>query len=299
MVAAGATTPPDPGSAPVVPAPQPPDATVQGQAPETPPEAAVPAETKGPIPFDRHEAILKNARTKTEQEVVQRFQQQYGPHVELGSRIQQDPVGTVVQLVNELSSHPQYATEVISALARTLGARRGMNTAVEEAPQADLVTTDGKTEVYSAEQQAKREAWLLQKWEKQLEERLTPLQQREQQAQERERYEVAVKDAHTRMAKVLEPFKALPEFKENQQAIAAKTQAFMDEGHDPQTALGLAVANVLRDVVLPNRTAQSRNELVAQAVAKATGSTTVPGQNPAAPAKRPTSMTEAFSGIKF
>lgn len=204
----------------------------------------------------------------------------------------------MVQLVNELSSHPQYGTEVISALARTLGARRGVN-AAEDEPQADLITADGHTEVYSAAQQAKREAWLQRQWMKQLDERLTPLQQREQQAQERERHEFAVKDAHTRMAKVLEPFKALPEFKENQPAIAAKTQAFMDEGHDPQTALGLAVANVLRDVVLPNRTAQSRNELVAQAVAKATGSTTVPGQNPAAPAKRPTSMTEAFSGIKF
>ena len=296
MAAVGETTTPDPGSVPA-PSEQPPDATVQALTPDTPPEVAVP-EPKGPIPFDRHEAILKNARVKTEQDVLQRVQQQYGPHVELGSRIQQDPVGTVVQLVNELSSHPQYATEVISALARTLGARRGQS-AAEEEPQADLVTADGQTHVYSAEQQAKREQWLQRQWLKQVEERLSPLQQREQQAQERERYEGAVKDAHTRMSKVLEPFKALPEFKTHQKAIAAKTQAFMEEGHDPQTALGLAVANVLREVELPNRTAQSRNELVAQAVAKSTGSTTVPGQTPAAPAKRPTSMGEAFAGIKF
>lgn len=293
----GETTTPDPGKAAPVTGEQPPDATVQAPGSETPPATAVP-DAKGPIPFDRHEAILKNTRAKTEQEVGQRFQQQYGPHVELGSRIQQDPVGTVVQLVNELSSHPQYATEVISALARTLGARRGM-AAAEEEPQADLVTADGQTHVYSAEQQAKREQWLQRQWMKQLDERLSPLQQREQASQERERYEYAVKDAHTRMGKVLEPFKALPEFKENQAAIAAKTSAYMDEGHDPQTALGLAVANVLRDVVLPNRTAQSRNELVAQAVAKATGSTTVPGQTPAAPAKRPQSFAEGFGGIKF
>jgi hypothetical protein len=301
MMRVGETTTPDPGST-QTPGEPPPVATTQAQPPETPPETAVAAaEVKGPIPFDRHEAILKNARVKTEQEVTQRFQQQYGPHVELGSRIQADPVGTVVQLVNELSEHPEYGSHVISALARTLGARRGLKaqTAADEAPQPDLVTQDGTIQAYSADRLAEIRAYDRQQILKEVDARLTPFQQREEQQLIRERHEAAVKDANTRMAKVLEPFRALPEFKENQTAIAAKTKALMDDGHDPQTALGLAVANILREVVLPTKTAQSRNELVAQAVAKSTGSTTVPGQTPAAPAKRPTSMAEGFASIKF
>lgn len=301
MARVGEATTPDPGSVPD-PGVQPPDATVQAQTTPPPVETVPTPETKGPIPFDRHESILKNARTKTEQEVSQRFQQEYADHLRIGKQIQADPVGAVVQLVSELTEHPEYGGPVISALARALGARRGQRPPVEAdadaAPEADLQTTDG-TRVYSAEQLAKREAWFQKQMLSQVDQRLSPLQQREQAAQAREKHDAAVKDANARMSKVLEPFKALPEFKEHRTAIAEKTKALMAEGHEPQVAIGLAFSHVLRDVVMPSRAAQSRNELVAQAVAKSTGSTTVPGTAPAAPAKRPQSMSEAFSSIQF
>ncbi len=295
----GDPTTPDPGSVPVL-GEQPPDAIAQAQPVPTPAETVPTPEAKGPIPFDRHESILKNARTKVEQEVTQRFQEQYADHVRIGSQIQADPVGTVVQLVNELSQHPEHGSQVISALARALGARRGQGqTAVtDEEPQPDFQTPDGAG-VYSAERLAAIRAYDRQQILKEVDQRLNPLQQREQAAQVREKHEAAVKDANSRMSKVLEPFKALPEFNEHRHAIAEKTKAFMAEGHEPQVAIGLAFSHVLRDVVMPSRAAQSRNELVAQAVAKSTGSTTVPGTAPAAPAKRPASMQEGFAAIRF
>ena len=281
------------------PAGEPPPAAAPAQPPqpETPPAETVPApETaKGPIPYDRHESILKNARTKTETEVTQRFQQQYGPHVELGNRIQADPVGTIVGLIEGLASHPEHGPAVISALARTLGSRRSQAVEDQE-PQADLQTPDG-TLVYSAPQLAKREAWVRKQLDASIEQRLQPLQQREQQQIARERQTEAVKAANDRMAKVLEPYKALPEFEANKPAIRAKAEALMGEGHSAETALGLAVVQVLREVVMPSRAAQSSQQLLADAVKKATGSTSAPGTAAPAPAGRPKDLHDAFSRI--
>jgi len=297
MAKVGDPATPDPGR--VLKAETPPVAATAPLQPAPPPVEPVPTpETKGPIPFDRHEAALKNARTKAAQEATQTFQQQYAPHVQLGQQIQAAPVPTVVGLVNELANHPDYGPQIISELARTLGARRGRTASPEtDEPQPDLTTADGSIRTYSAEQLAKREAWLKSQWMSEVQQQLGPIQEREKQQQARERLDTATKDADTRMSKVLAPFQALPEFQANRPAIAEKTSALMSDGHEPQVALGLAVAHVLREVVLPSRTAQSRNDLVAEAVKKSTGTTTVPGATPAAPASRPTSMLEGFRRI--
>lgn len=274
----------------------PPAASVQAteQTP-TPVPAAPVVEPKGPIPYERHESILKNARTKTETEISQRFQQQYGAHVELGNRITADPVGTVVGLIEGLASHPDHGNAVISALARTLGSRRSAGEDSE--PQADLQTPDG-TLVYSAQQQARREQWVRRQIEQQIDQRLQPLQAREQQRVAQERVTQAKAEAMTRMGKVLEPYKQMmPDFDSHKPALLEKSRAYLEAGHDAQTALGLAVTAVLHES-LPKRAAQSRDQLVAQAVAKATGSTSPPGTAPAAPAARPTDFAEAFGRLK-
>lgn len=282
-----------------IPGETPPAAAIAQTPPTTTPSAEpVPSvETKGPIPFDRHEAALKNARTKTEGEITQRFQQQYGAHVELGNRFQADPIGTAVQIIQELSNHPEHGSQVISALARTLGARRGQATEGQE-PQADLQAADG-TLVYSAERLAQWQQWNSQKLMEQVDQRVAPLQQREQQMVAQERHREAVTAAHDRMSKVLAPYQALPEFTEHRAAIAAKAQSYINDGHDAQTALGLAVTTVLRETVMPARAAQSQSQLLAQAVAKSTGSTAAPGAAPAAPAGRPRDFREGFGRLSM
>lgn len=290
MARVGETAPPHPG----VPGDPPPAAI----APQTPTAPAVPSvDAKGPIPFDRHEAALKNARTKTEAEVGQRFQQQYAPHVELGNRFQADPIGTAVQVIRELSAHPEMGPLITSALARELGSRRGQQAPqTDQEPQADLQTADG-TLVFSAEQLAKREAYQRQRLMQEVDQRLTPLQQREQQLAAQEQYRAATSAANDRMSKVLAPYQALPEFTEHKAEIAAKTQTFLGEGYDAQTALGLAVTTVLREVVMPARTAQSQQQLQAAAVAKSIGSTSAPGGAPAVPAGRPKNFADAFKRV--
>jgi len=266
-----------------------------GEPPEAVAQAA--ADTKGPIPFDRHERILQNARVKTEQEVTQRFSQQYGAHVELGDRIARDPVGTVVGLIESLANHPDHGTAVISALARTLGSRRGA-AADDVEPQADLQTPDG-TLVYSAPQLAAWHQWNQKRFEQQIDQRLGPLQEREQARIAQERLESAKAEANQRMSKVIEPYKKLlPDWDRHKPKLLEKSQAFLQEGYDAQTSLGLAVMSVLTSDVVPARAASQQQALVAQAVAKATGSTSQPGTAVAGVATRPKDFTEAFGRIK-
>lgn len=267
--------------------------------PETPPVATVPTpETKGPIPFDRHEAALKNARTKTEAETTQRFQTQYAEHVAFGDKIQADPVGTLAGAISVISQDPVLGPQMISALARTLGAHRPPQPEADQEPQADFQGPDG-TPFMSAPQQAKWAEWNRQQIFKEVDQRLQPFQQREQQHEARERYQAETQAADDRMSKVFAPYAEQPEFTANQPAIAAKVTELLAAGHDPSTALGLAYAHVLRETVLPSRAAQSQQTLVAQAVAKSTGSTTAPGTSPATPAARPQSMGEAFGAIQW
>lgn len=297
MAEVGDPAPPDPSDPVPVGQPPPVAATAPPPTVDPAPDATVPtADPKGPIPFDRHESALKNARLKTEAEVGQRFQQQYGAHVELGNRFQADPIGTMTQLLQEFSVHPDYGPQVAAIAARTLGARRGQAPVEDQEPQADFQGPDG-TPFMSAPQQAKWAEWNRQQILRDVGQLVQPLQQRERQHLAQERHREATEAAHNRMTKVLAPYKALPEFTEHQPAIAAKAKSFMDEGHDPQTALGLAVTHVLRDTVMPSRAAQSQQQLMAQAVAKSTGSTNAPGTSPAAPAGRPRSFAEGFGTI--
>ena len=263
---------------------------------DTPAQADLANENKGPIPYERHERILQNAREKTANEITQNFSQQYGAHVELGNRIASDPVGTVVGLIESLANHPDHGQAVISALARTLGSRR--NGGGDAEPQADLQTPDG-TLVYSAPQLAAWHQWNQRKFEAQIDQRLQPLQQRETERVAQERMSQAKSEAMQRMGKVIEPYKKLlPDFDRHKPKLLEKSQELLKEGYDAQTALGLAVISVLNSDVLPARSASQQQQLVAQAVAKATGSTSQPGTSVANPAGRPKDFAEAFGRMK-
>ena len=300
MASVGDAAPPDPGDPVPVGQTPPVAATAPPPTADPAPDATVPtADPKGPIPFDRHESALKNARAKTQAEITQQFQQQYGAHVELGNRFQADPIGTMTQLLQEFSQHPEYGPQVAAIAARTLGARRGQQqpqVAEDTEPQADFQGPDG-TPFMSAPQQAKWQEWNRQQILREVGQLVQPLQQREQQQVAQERHREAVTAAHDRMSKVLSPYASDPEFVAHKPAIVAKVRDLLNEGHEPATALGVAYATVLRETVLPSRTAQSQQQLMAQAVAKSTGSTNAPGTSPAAPAGRPQTFAEGFGAI--
>ena len=179
-------------------------------------------------------------------------------------------------LIESLAQHPDHGQAVISALARTLGSRR--NGGAEAEPQPDLQTPDG-TLVYSAPQLAQWHQWNQRKFEQQIDQRLQPLQDREQERQATERLTQARSEAMDRMGKVIAPYKQLlPDWDTHKPKLLEKSQAFLKEGYDAQTSLGLAVISVLNDTVAPAKAASQQQQLMASAVAKATGATSVPGR---------------------
>lgn len=266
--------------------PQPTEAAEPTQAPATAepvaPEPTAPS-AKGPIPLDRHEAILQNTRQKTAEEVVSRVQQQYGPAIQLQQRLTSDPIGTLTQLIDEAVQHPEIGQHVVSQLARTLASRRKS--------QPDLTPIDTEVgKVYTAEQV---EALVAQ----QVAQRVQPLEQERQTrvaeqmaAQERARTEQTVKSR-------LSAWREQPGFKEHESEIVVHQKALVEQGLDPWNAVGIAYAKVYQEKVVPQLKADTTKTFVQQAAQKAAASSHDPGRVAPVLPGRPKSWDEAFRQV--
>jgi hypothetical protein len=149
----------------------------------------------GPIPFDVHKTALENARAKATAE----WEQQYGWAKQVDAKefqqIQQIArhftSGNVVEglqnLIAEIRQDPQHDAALRSLHAKALAAARGQATApTEQEPGPDLPIQleDGRVvHLYSAEQQAKREAFLQKQWMQGVQQELQPLKQTHEQLQ--------------------------------------------------------------------------------------------------------------------
>lgn len=282
---------------------------VTADAPTTEAPATEPVETaaatpkvehkKGPIPFERHEAALKNARATTEKEVESRFRETHSDSLKFGQAFEQNPVAATGKLIASLAQHPDYGQAMRAELARHT-TRPAASEPAEEAPAPDFQGPDGAT-FYSASQQAKREAWFRQELLKEvkaslidpLDQKVAPVLSKEAQREQAERVAAIEKEIDGQMATVFNRFKDRPYFTEHKTAIGTKTLELMKEGHDPSAALALAYT----DIVLTHGIADRQQQLTAAAVAKATGSTVQPGSVASAPAKRPRTFRDAFAGL--
>lgn len=287
---AGEADTPDPGTAPpsepTAPAPTAP------VAPETP---APVTDARGPIPFDRHEAILKNAREKANQEAAQRFQQEYGEALQELTAFRQDPGAWLSQAIAEGMANPALSPVITAAAARALAARRGQAqpTAEEPEPQADLQLPDG-TPLMSAQRLAEWRTWNDQRLMREFDQKLAPIQEREQRIKAKEQYDAAFTDAKGRMAQVLDRVKSRSHYAEHKSAIHERIKSLMDEGVSAYEAPGIAYAEIVETVVLPAKASAEKQALVQQAVERSKGSTAPPSAVMSSPQSRPRSMAEAL-----
>jgi len=235
---------------------------------------------KGPIPFDRHEAILKNAREKAAQDVVQRMQGEYGPAIQLQQRLSSDPIGTLTQLIDEAVQHPEIGQHIVSQLARTLGARRKQ--------QPDLTPIDTEVgQVYTAEQV---QALVAQ----QVAERVAPL---EQDRQTRVAEQVAARERQQTVQTVttrLSEWRKQPGFAEHEADIQTHQKAYVESGMDPWSALGLAYAKVVQEKVVPKVQADTTNQFRQTAAQKVAASSSDPNRVAPILSARPKSFREAL-----
>lgn len=266
-------------------------------SPVTPEQQAQVSEAQNlkPIPVDDHKRILETQRVKIREQVEQEFKQQYSEAFQVLERFRTDPGAAIAEMIADGMAHPELSPVVAAAAARALAARRGQAQpqAEEPEPTADLQLPDG-TPLMSAQRLAEWRQWNDRRLMRDLDQKLAPIQQREQSIQAKEKHDAAFTEAKGRMAKVLDRFKSRPHYAENKQAISEKAIALMNEGVDAVTALGAAYADVLETVVLPARASAEKHALVKQAVEQSKGSTAPPSAVMPSSQGRPRSMAEAL-----
>jgi len=121
---------------------------------------------------------MKEARTK--------FEQDYAPWTQMASVITPQEFQSVAPFIQALARNPEQAARMLAEQFGYELTRRGEQPAQPHAssePQPDLQTADGRL-LYSAEQAAKREAWLRQQMKAEWDKELKPFKDSQTQAQQ-------------------------------------------------------------------------------------------------------------------
>jgi hypothetical protein len=254
----------------------------------------------GPIPFDAHKTALENARTKA----VEEWKAKYGWAEQVDAaefqQLQQiarhfaggDVINGLQHLIAEIRKDPQYDAALRSLAAKQLAAARSQSAEPQE-PQADLPIQleDGRVvHLYSAEQQAKREAFLQQKWLSQVKQEFSPLVKTHEDLQtERAAYAKQV-EVGRYVESTFKDVTTWPGMDDpaNQKAVANALATMRVNDDDPRE-VSLALNAAYRQVVLPTLHSASRRAVLTTLNEQANASTV----NPAATSTRaPKSMDE-------
>src|SRR4030095_14410146 len=259
----------------------------------------------GPIPVDRHKAILEHTRTKAREEAQQALQSQYGwalqvgrEHFQAASQLARqwatDPVAFVLGALDDLQASPQYAPTLRSHVARILASRpNGNGQQQEEEPGPDIQA--GDYQLYSAPQQAKRERWLMNQLFGQIRQEFQPFVQDMQTRQERDTIIAATQAANEFATSTLSDMRKLPYFTEQKAEIE---KVFREMPPMPDHLVGQAIRDayiqVLATKVLPSLNSTAKSELLSSLNQKAAASARNPSQGTVAVNARPKSFEEAL-----
>lgn len=284
-------------------APPTPEAPAPAPATEEPPKVdATAEETAGPIPFERHKAVLESTRKKAAEEAVQQFQQQYGEAIQFATAFNADPVATAVGLMDRLQTHPEYGPQLKSYAARVLSQRRQQQPPADPEPQADVVFkyedgSEGRT--FSDAQLRKWQEWNTKQMRQQLTQELAPVMQiaqREKAEQAKQQYVAQVTDSYRPFA---EEIMAMPGFAEHRDEILTRQRELFDQSSRSGQAVDpmQLVLRAYREIVPAKLQQQQQQQLVTSAMAKAAGRDANPAAVVASPPPTPKSLTDAFAQV--
>jgi hypothetical protein len=247
-------------------------ATVEPPAPD--PSAEV--EAAGPIPLDRHKAVLESTRKKAAEEAIAQFQQQHGEAITFATAFNADPVGTAVHLIQQLQAHPEYGQALRSHAGRMLAAQRQRQpqpqAQAEPEPAPDLIGRDAngqEVSFYSAQQAAKRDAWREKQFEQRFAERFAPLNELQQQVQQFRQREQETQDYLKRSSPLVEELKEMPGFNDYKQEIGARQAELFKQS--PNTDPVKLWFRAYREIVPGKLQHKQTQELATSALAKAAG----------------------------
>jgi hypothetical protein len=163
-----------PSPAPSEPTPPAQAATAPAPTPETPAEAT----TRGPIPFDRHKAVITNTRNEASAEARKKTLEEFG----IAEGVTPKVVAHGVNLARMLSENPKLFLQIVQSQLgmEAAPAAPAPKPAEDPEPEPDVPLTDGRF-VYSAEQLRARDQWRERHLLKQVDDRYGPLREAHEQ----------------------------------------------------------------------------------------------------------------------
>jgi hypothetical protein len=206
-------------------------------------------------------------------------QQEFSRVVELARKASTDPIGYMQDFIQELQGHPQYGAQLRSLAAKALAQRSQQAAPVDAEPQPDLPIQleDGRVvHLYSAEQQAKREAFLQKQWMQGVQQELQPLKQTHEQMQAQRAAEAKQHEVTQYVSATYEDVQTWPGMDQdaNRKAVAEELARATVNSDDPRE-VSLALNAAYRKVVLPQLSKRAEAKLLDNLQQKATASTSV------------------------
>lgn len=246
--------------------------------------AAAPPET-GPIPFDRHQAVLNAEREKysaleAKWQRVQwaetlaesgRTPEQIRESLDIYDGFDRDPVGSLETLYERLRQHPQTAALVRSFAGRVLAGHHDRAPQDEE-PKPDFIDNATGKGVFSDERLKEWQEWRERQFTARLNQQLSPLIQSHQQAERQRQDAEALQSVKT----LYDTFESKPHFKEHKPVAAEYVKAEFAKGRtDFDVIMHEAYAHILTTKVLPTMTETGKAQAVADLQRQAAASSAV------------------------
>jgi hypothetical protein len=261
-----------------------------------PTDSAAPPES-GPIPLERHKAILEDER-KQRTDLEAKWQrvawaetladagkspEQIQQALQLFDGIDGDPAGFLERFYSALQEHPQYAPQIRSWAGRVLGGQR--QTAAPQPnggaqphgddpePQPDYQDQSG-TPFYGAARLAEWGKWRDRQLEARINERINPLLEDRQQAQQRQQLEQQRASVEAGLRTELETLRKQPHFKEHE----SKVKAYL-ASKQWKASLAEAWNHVLVTDVLPSLNSTVKAQTLAELQTQAAASSLKPNSS--------------------
>jgi hypothetical protein len=271
-------------------------------APVDPP---LPVESQaGPIPLERHKAILESTRKKAADEALATWRQSHGWAEQIPQQQFQDlmafaqrasqPQEFIRDYVGALLRDPVHAPQVRSELARFLGTRPAAAPAQHAEPQADVPLVDAAGTptgqyTYSAKAMAEWRAWNNAQLKAEMAQDIAPLQKAYQESQHREKVAEMTQQATAQADSFLKTMRAKPHFTDHEAAIKAKAAELLTAADGQQMqmpaheAVMQAYIDVLTGSILPGAQQTATQAAIDTLKQKAVASTTTAAASAPAP----------------
>ena len=265
---------------------------------------------RGPIPYDRHEAILKKAREDAAAESAARFSQyqgldhmtpdQWGAVSGLMTRLASSPLDTIGELLDEMGQNPANARQLQQWISQRFPAPAQMSAPVaaqQPAPvHEDPMPQPDSEGGYTTAGLAKLLAWQSRQTMAEMTKATAPLQSELSRMKSERDHRELVTQANEYATNLLSEVAALPGFRENQAAIKQRFLQLRFPKGTPNGDITAALYKCYLDIALPTFAQSAKQTMLNTLDHKAKATTTTPqGRTAAAPTAKPKGLREALA----